>query len=162
VIVANAVPTSTSSSRKRPFYGVEKLRPGHPHLVQTSLRSIIGEMDLDDALSSRTRSRPAEEGHFRRYRRLGHHLEDGGNTGHQPFGDHAEGHGGAGRGERAPGPRSPGPRARKSAAILEADGRLEASRRDARPRWCWPKPPRWPSRRSPRRSRTRSCRPCIF
>jgi membrane protein implicated in regulation of membrane protease activity len=53
VIIANAVAYINIVSPEKSVYGVEDYRLAIQNLVQTSLRSIIGEMDLDDALSSR-------------------------------------------------------------------------------------------------------------
>ena len=55
VIVTNAVAYINIVSPEKAVYGVEDYRMAIQTLVQTSLRSIIGEMDLDDALSSRDR-----------------------------------------------------------------------------------------------------------
>ena len=53
VIIANAVAYINIISPEKSVYGVEDYRVAIQTLVQTSLRSIIGEMALDDALSSR-------------------------------------------------------------------------------------------------------------
>lgn len=53
VIIANAVAYINIANPKLAAYGVEDFAIAIQTLVQTSLRSIIGEMDLDDALSSR-------------------------------------------------------------------------------------------------------------
>ncbi len=53
VIVANAVAYINIIQPEKAVYGVENYALAIRTLVQTSLRSIIGEMDLDDALSSR-------------------------------------------------------------------------------------------------------------
>ena len=53
VIIANAVAYINIISPEKAVYGVEDYRIAIQTLVQTTLRSIIGEMDLDDALSSR-------------------------------------------------------------------------------------------------------------
>ena len=53
VIIANAVAYINIVSPEKSVYGVEDYRLAIQNLVQTSLRSIIGEMDLDGALSSR-------------------------------------------------------------------------------------------------------------
>lgn len=53
VIVANAVAYINILSPEKAVYGVEDFARAIQTLVQTSLRSIVGEMDLDDALSSR-------------------------------------------------------------------------------------------------------------
>jgi regulator of protease activity HflC (stomatin/prohibitin superfamily) len=55
VIITNAVAYINIVSPEKAVYGVEDYRMAIQTLVQTSLRSIIGEMDLDDALSSRDR-----------------------------------------------------------------------------------------------------------
>jgi len=53
VIIANAVAYINIVSPEKAVYGVEDYILAIRNLVQTSLRSIVGEMDLDDALSSR-------------------------------------------------------------------------------------------------------------
>ena len=53
VIIANAVAYINIISPERAVYGVEDYELAIRTLVQTSLRSIVGEMALDDALSSR-------------------------------------------------------------------------------------------------------------
>lgn len=53
VIIANAVAYINIVQPERAVYGIEDYEQGIRNLVQTSLRSIIGEMDLDNALSSR-------------------------------------------------------------------------------------------------------------
>ena len=53
VIIANAVAYINILSPEKAVYGVEDYRVAIQTLVQTTLRSIVGEMDLDDALSSR-------------------------------------------------------------------------------------------------------------
>lgn len=53
VIIANAVAYINIVHPERAVYGIESYERGISNLVQTSLRSIIGEMDLDNALSSR-------------------------------------------------------------------------------------------------------------
>ena len=53
VIIANAVAYINIVQPERAVYGIEDYELGIRNLVQTSLRSIIGEMDLDNALSSR-------------------------------------------------------------------------------------------------------------
>src|SRR5512137_510576 len=53
VIIVNAVAYINIISPEKSVYGVEDYRIAIQNLVQTSLRSIIGEMHLDDALSSR-------------------------------------------------------------------------------------------------------------
>ena len=53
VIIANAVAYINIISPEKAVYGVEDYELAIRTLVQTSLRSIVGEMALDDALSSR-------------------------------------------------------------------------------------------------------------
>ena len=53
VIIANAVAYINIVRPDKAVYGIEDYEYGIRNLVQTSLRSIIGEMDLDSALSSR-------------------------------------------------------------------------------------------------------------
>ncbi len=53
VIIANAVAYMNIVSPEKAVYGVEDYELAIQNLIQTTLRSIIGEMDLDDALSSR-------------------------------------------------------------------------------------------------------------
>ena len=53
VIIANAVAYINIISPEKAVYGVEDYELAIRTLVQTSLRSIVGEMSLDDALSSR-------------------------------------------------------------------------------------------------------------
>ncbi|OYZ10637.1 MAG: hypothetical protein B7Y32_00960, partial [Methylophilales bacterium 16-45-7] len=53
VILANAVAFIKVSSIERAVYGIENFREAMRNMVQTSLRSIIGGMDLNQALTSR-------------------------------------------------------------------------------------------------------------
>ena len=53
VIIANAVAYINIVHPERAVYGIEDYEQGIRNLVQTSLRSIIGDMDFDNALSSR-------------------------------------------------------------------------------------------------------------
>ncbi len=53
VIVTNAVAFVRVTSPKDAIYGVENFRYAIQNLVMTTLRSIIGEMKLDEALSNR-------------------------------------------------------------------------------------------------------------
>jgi len=132
VIIANAVAYINILSPEKAVYGVENYELAIRTLVQTSLRSIVGEMSLDDALSSRDQIKSklkisiAEE------------IADWGITlktveiqDINPSGtmqSAMEEQAAAERQRRATVTRADG---EKTAAILEADGRLEASRRDA-------------------------------
>jgi regulator of protease activity HflC (stomatin/prohibitin superfamily) len=53
VLVMNAVAYINLTTPEKAVYGIENYTWAIQNLVQTSLRSIVGEMDLDDALSSR-------------------------------------------------------------------------------------------------------------
>jgi regulator of protease activity HflC (stomatin/prohibitin superfamily) len=53
VIVTNAIAFINIVSPEKAVYGIEDYRIAIQNLVQTSLRSIVGEMALDSALSSR-------------------------------------------------------------------------------------------------------------
>jgi len=53
VIITNAVSFIKITDPKKALYGVEDFRLAIQNLIMTTLRSIIGEMSLDDALSNR-------------------------------------------------------------------------------------------------------------
>jgi len=55
VILANAIAFIKVPNLERAVYGIENFREAMRNMVQTSLRSIIGGMDLNSALSSRDR-----------------------------------------------------------------------------------------------------------
>ncbi|KQT36679.1 MULTISPECIES: SPFH domain-containing protein [unclassified Methylophilus] len=55
VILANAVAFMKVSNIERAVYGIENFREAMRNMVQTNLRSIIGGMDLNHALTSRDR-----------------------------------------------------------------------------------------------------------
>jgi regulator of protease activity HflC (stomatin/prohibitin superfamily) len=55
VILANAVAFIKVSSIERAVYGIENFREAMRNMVQTNLRSIIGGMELNHALTSRDR-----------------------------------------------------------------------------------------------------------
>jgi len=132
VIIANAVAYLNIVIPEKAVYGVENYAFAIQTLVQTSLRSIIGEMDLDDALSSRDQIKAKLKS------AISDDIADWGITmktveiqdiNPSPTMQKAmEEQAAAERGRRATVTRAEG---EKSAAILEADGRLEASRRDA-------------------------------
>lgn len=131
VILANAVAYINILSPEKAVYGVEDYEFAIQTLVQTTLRSIIGEMDLDDALSSRDKIKA----------NLKHSISDDisdwgitlktveiqdinpSSTMQKAMEEQAA----AERARRATVTRADGD---KQAAILEAEGRLEASRRD--------------------------------
>lgn len=55
VILANAIAFIKVSNIERAVYGIENFHEAMRNMVQTSLRSIIGGMDLNEALTSRDR-----------------------------------------------------------------------------------------------------------
>ncbi|HIG66473.1 MAG TPA: SPFH/Band 7/PHB domain protein [Porticoccaceae bacterium] len=132
VIIANAVAYINILSPEKAVYGVEDYELAIRTLVQTSLRSIVGEMSLDDALSSRDQIKAKLK------LSISGDIADWGITlktveiqDIQPSGtmqSAMEEQAAAERQRRATVTRADG---EKTAAILEADGRLEASRRDA-------------------------------
>ncbi len=132
VIVANAVAYINIISPEKSVYGVEDYRIAIQTLVQTSLRSIIGEMDLDDALSSREQIKTKLKDS------ISDDIADWGITlktveiqdinPSETMQKAMEEQAAAERQRRATVTSAEG---EKSAAILEADGRLEASKRDA-------------------------------
>lgn len=132
VIIANALAYINIVAPEKAVYGVENYVFAIQSLVQTSLRSIVGEMDLDDALSSREMIKA------RLKAGISDDIADWGialktveiqDIKPSPTMQHAmEEQAAAERARRATVTRAEGD---KSAAILQADGRLEASRRDA-------------------------------
>ena len=132
VIIANAVAYISIVRPDKAVYGIEDYEYGIRNLVQTSLRSIIGEMDLDSALSSR------DEIKMKLKHAISEDIADWGITlktveiqdinPSQTMQASMEEQAAAERLRRATVTRADG---QKQAAILEADGRLEASRRDA-------------------------------
>ncbi|MGP9689639.1 SPFH domain-containing protein [Psychrobacter sp. AOP22-C1-C5] len=132
VIIANAVAYINIVRPDKAVYGIEDYEYGIRNLVQTSLRSIIGEMDLDNALSSRDEIKALLK------HAISEDIADWGitlktveiqdinpsSTMQMAMEEQAA----AERQRRATVTRADG---QKQAAILEADGRLEASRRDA-------------------------------
>jgi regulator of protease activity HflC (stomatin/prohibitin superfamily) len=132
VIIANAVAYINIISPEKAVYGVEDYELAIRTLVQTSLRSIVGEMALDDALASRDQIKAKLK------MSISADIADWGITlktveiqDIQPSGtmqSAMEEQAAAERQRRARVTRADG---EKTAAILEADGRLEASRRDA-------------------------------
>ncbi len=133
VIIANAVSYINILNPEKAVYGVENYIIAIQNLVQTSLRSIIGEMALDDALSSRDQIKARLKGS------ISDDISDWGITlktveiqdikPSQTMQHAMEEQAAAERQRRATVTRAEG---EKEAAILEADGRLEASKRDAK------------------------------
>src|SRR5690554_115121 len=143
VIIANAVAYINIVSPEKAVYGVEDYRFAIQNLVQTSLRSIVGEMNLDEALSNRDSIKAKLKG------AISDDIADWGITlktveiqdinPSQTMQKAMEEQAAAERQRRATVTRADGEKAaaileadgEKAAAILEAEGRLEASRRDA-------------------------------
>ncbi len=132
VIIANAVAYINIIAPEKAVYGVENYIIAIQNLVQTSLRSIVGEMNLDDALSSRDQIKAKLKAS------ISDDIADWGITMKtveiQDINPSAtmqsamEEQAAAERQRRATVTRAEGD---KTAAILQADGRLEASKRDA-------------------------------
>jgi len=132
VIIVNAVAYINIVTPEKAVYGVVDFNIAIQNLVQTSLRSIVGEMDLDDALASRDMIKAKLKG------AISDDIADWGITlktveiqDINPSGTMQkamEEQAAAERARRATVTRAEG---EKAAAILEADGRLEASKRDA-------------------------------
>ncbi|ATZ67974.1 hypothetical protein GPS63_00410 [Acinetobacter haemolyticus] len=132
VLVMNAVAYINITTPEKAVYGIENYNWAIQNMVQTSLRSIAGEMALDDALSSRDQIKAKLKA------AISDDIADWGITlktveiqDIQP--SHTmqaamEAQAAAERQRRATVTKADG---EKQAAILEADGRLEASRRDA-------------------------------
>ena len=132
VLVTNAVAYINIVSPEKAVYGVESYILAIQTLVQTSLRSILGEMSLDDALSSREHIKAKLKA------AISDDIADWGIilktveiqdinpsiTMQQAMEEQAA----AERQRRATVTRADGD---KQATILEAEGRLEASKRDA-------------------------------
>ena len=132
VILTNAVAYINIVMPEKAVYGIEDYEIAIQTLVQTSLRSIVGEMSLDDALSSRDHIKAKLKG------AISDDISDWGITlktveiqdinPSSTMQSAMEEQAAAERARRATVTRAEG---EKEAAILEADGRLEASRRDA-------------------------------
>lgn len=132
VLLMNAVAYINITTPEKAVYGIEDYIWAIQNLVQTSLRSIVGEMDLDDALSSRDHIKAKLKA------AISDDIADWGITlktveiqdikPSTTMQSAMEAQAAAERQRRATVTKADG---EKQAAILEADGRLEASRRDA-------------------------------
>ena len=132
VIIANAVAYINLVAPEKAVYGVEDYAYAIRTLVQTSLRSIVGEMDLDDALSSRDLIKAKLK------TAISDDIADWGITlktveiqdikPSDTMQKAMEEQAAAERQRRATVTRAEG---EKAAAVLEAEGRFEASKRDA-------------------------------
>lgn len=135
VLVTNAVGYINIISPEKATYGVENYLLAIQNLIQTALRSIIGEMNLDDALSSR------ESIKAKLKNSISDDISDWGIilktveiqdiNPSQTMQKAMEEQAAAERQRRARVTRADG---EKEASIIEADGRLEASKRDAQAR----------------------------
>lgn len=132
VLITNAVAYINIIAPEKAVYGVEDYVLAIQTLVQTSLRSIVGEMTLDDALSSREHIKAKLKA------AISDDIADWGITlktveiqdvNPSATMQHAmEEQAAAERARRATVTRADG---EKQAAILEAEGKLEASKREA-------------------------------
>lgn len=132
VIIMNAVSYINITSPEKAVYGIEDYAWAIQNLVQTTLRSIVGEMALDDALSSRDHIKAKLKA------AISDDIADWGITlktveiqdikPSSTMQSAMEAQAAAERQRRATVTKADG---EKQAAILEADGRLEASKRDA-------------------------------
>ena len=162
VILANAVAFINVISPEKAVYGVESYHLAIQNLVQTSLRSIIGEMALDAALSSRDSIKAKLK------EAISDDISDWGITlktveiqdiKPSPTMQKAmEEQAAAERGRRATVTRAGG---EKEAVILEAEGRLEASKRDAQAQVVLAEVTQRAINMVTERLPTRSFRPCI-
>ena len=159
VIMTNAIAFINVIDPQKAVYGIDDFRFAIVNLIQTSLRSIVGEMDLDDALSSRDDHQgQAQGGHLRRRRGLGDRRQDRRDPGHQALADDAAWRWSSRRRPSAPAaPRSPRPRGRRPPRSSTPRGRRRRRsarpRGSSRPRAATPRPrsswPRPRARRSP-------------
>lgn len=132
VLIVNAVAFINIVHPEKAVYGVENYVIAIQNLVQTSLRSIVGEMQLDDALSSREMIKTKLK------TSISDDIADWGITlktveiqdikPSETMQTAMENQAAAERMRRAAVTRADG---EKQAAILEAEGRFEASKRDA-------------------------------
>jgi regulator of protease activity HflC (stomatin/prohibitin superfamily) len=132
VLIVNAIAYINILSPEKAVYGVENYILAIQNLVQTSLRSIVGEMNLDDALSSRDHIKAKLK------TAISDDISDWGITlktveiqdikPSDTMQKAMEEQAAAERERRAMVTRADG---HKAAAVLEAEGRMEASKRDA-------------------------------
>lgn len=132
VLIMNAVAYINLIAPEKAVYGIENYTWAIQNLVQTSLRSIVGEMDLDDALSSRdhikAKLKAAISDDIADWGIMLKTVEIQDIRPSVTMQQAMEAQAAAERQRRATVTRADG---EKQAAILEAEGRLEASRRDA-------------------------------
>ncbi len=132
VILANAVAYINIGSPEKAVYGVEDYRLAIQTLVQTTLRSIVGEMSLDESLSSREQIKSRlKQAISQEVAVWGINLKTVEIQDIKPsvtMQEAMEAQAAAERARRATVTRAGG---EKEAQVLEAEGRLEASKRDA-------------------------------
>ena len=130
VLIVNAIAYINIVSPEKAVYGVENYILAIQNLVQTSLRSIVGEMDLDDALSSRdaikAKLKAAISDDIADWGIILKTVEIQDIKPSETMQKAMEEQAAAERERRAVVTRADG---QKAAAILEAEGRLEASKR---------------------------------
>lgn len=132
VIHTNAVTFARVTNPRDAIYGIEDFRVAIQQLVMTTLRSILGEMDLDEALSNREHIKAKLKESI---------IDDVADWGvtvksveiqdinpSESMQDSMERQAAAERERRAIETTAEG---NKNAAILEADGKLEAAKREA-------------------------------
>ncbi|GIU01602.1 membrane protein [Sulfurovum sp. TSL6] len=133
VIHTNAVTFARVTNPRDAIYGIEDFRVAIQQLVMTTLRSILGEMDLDEALSNREHIKSKLKDSI---------IDDVADWGvtvksveiqdinpSESMQDSMERQAAAERERRAIETTAEG---NKNAAILEADGKLEAAKREAK------------------------------
>ena len=133
VIHTNAVTFARVTNPRDAIYGIEDFRVAIQQLVMTTLRSILGEMDLDEALSNREHIKAKLKDSI---------IDDVADWGvtvksveiqdinpSESMQDSMERQAAAERERRAIETTAEG---NKNAAILEADGKLEAAKREAK------------------------------
>jgi regulator of protease activity HflC (stomatin/prohibitin superfamily) len=132
VIITNAVAYINILFPEKAVYGVDDYELAIKTLVQTSLRSIVGEMDLDEALSNRNviraKLKEAISDDIADWGIAMKTVEIQDINPSKTMQTAMEEQAAAERKRRATVTTAEG---EKSAAILQAEGRLEASRRDA-------------------------------
>ncbi len=132
IIQANAVAYINILNPEKAVYGVENYQIAIQNLIQTTLRAIIGEMRLDEALSSRdhikTRLKDGISDDIADWGITLKNVEIQDINPSQTMQASMEEQAAAERERRAAVTRAEG---EKQAAVLEAEGRLEASRKDA-------------------------------
>ena len=125
VIVTNAIAFIKVTDPIKAVYGVTDFSEAIRNMIMTTLRSIVGEMQLDEALSNRdTHQGAAARSHRRRGDRLGPDGEVGRDPGHQALALDAEGDGNAGR--RRAGAQGDGDALRRREAVDDPAGRSAA------------------------------------